>query len=317
MSENCYNEIFETIKSNLVPKALYEESQLEIERLKSLLEKAEKKQEKYEEQKLRIDILQAEKESLEAEKEKLEAEKKTFELKFNEISLKLKLKTKEYDSLLSSGKTDCKANGTENISAGSRTMKEEPTEIGIVNVPASLRSSAGIRSKRLNSVSADERKKAKRKKTTNTSRNTKKSTQNKRKFTCEDCIDDWGWKIKNYFDGDPDKKGAPDPKQAIPTFDTIADYKNHVIDAHDSADVTFCKEKSCLRGDDHDDVNRPGGPCASHGDIICKFCDLSFKFQQHHDHHMEIEHADPNMEKKELYDLYVKYSNDAYSDGQA
>ena len=49
MSENCYNEIFETIKSNLVPKALYEESQLEIERLKSLLEKAEKKQEKYEE----------------------------------------------------------------------------------------------------------------------------------------------------------------------------------------------------------------------------------------------------------------------------
>ena len=56
---------------------------------------------KYEDEKLKNDIIQAEKECL-------EAEKKTFELKFNEISLKLKLKTNQYDSLLSTGKPDCK-----------------------------------------------------------------------------------------------------------------------------------------------------------------------------------------------------------------
>ena len=310
MSENCYNEIFEMIKSNLVPKALYEESQLEIERLKTLLQKAEQKQEKYEEQQLRIDIIQAEKVSLEAEKEKLEAEKKTFELKFNEISLKLKLKTNQYDSLLSSGKTDCKSNDTERISAGSKTIKEEPTEIGIVNVPASSMSSPGIGSKRPNSVSADEQRKiAKRKKTANTSRNTRESAQNRPKFTCEECIDDWGLKIERDFGGYPNEIGAPDAKQFISTFNTFADYKNHVIDAHDSAGVTFCKERSCLHEDDHDKFSK-----ASHGDIICKICDLSFKFQQHHDHHMEIAHADPNMTKKQFFDLYLKYSYDFYND---
>ena len=310
MSENCYNEIFETIKSNLVPKALYEESKLEIERMKTLLQKAEKKQEKFEEQKLRIDIIQAEKVSLEAEKEKLEAEKKTFELKFNEISLKLKLKTNQYDSLLSSGKTDSKSNATEKISTGSQTIKQEPTEIGIVNVPASSMSSPGIGSKRPNSVSADEQRKiAKRKKTANTPRNTRESTQNRSKFTCEECIDDWGLKIERDFGGDPNEKGAPDAKQFISTFNTFADYKNHVIDAHDSAGVTFCKERSCLHEDDHDKFSK-----ASHGDIICKICDLSFKFQQHHDHHMEIAHADPNMTKKQFFDLYLKYSYDFYND---
>ena len=294
-------------------KALYEESQIEIEHLKSFLEKTEKKQEKYEEQNLRNDILQAEKESLEAEKEKLEAEKKTFELKFNEISLKLKLKTKEYDSLLTSGKTDCKSNDSENISIGTQTVKEEPTEIGIVNNPCSSRSSPGIGSKRSNSVTVDEhRKKAKRMKTASTSRNTRKSTQNKPKFTCEECIDDWGSGIYRDFGGDPNKKGAPDPKQAIQTFNTFEAFKNHVVDDHDY-DGSFCKEKSCLQNDDHDDVNRPG-PCASHGDIICKICDLSFKFQQHHDHHMESNHADPNMTNKQLYDLYLKYKYDFYAD---
>ena len=321
MSESCYIEIFESIKSNLMPRANYEEAQIEIERLKSELATAEEKtakvienltlrRSKYEEQKLRFDILQAEKESLEAEKETLESEKKTFELKFNEISFKLKLKTNQYDSLLSSQKTDCKSNDTERISARSQTIKEEPTEIGIVNVPASSMSSPGIGSKRPNSVSADEQRKiAKRKKTANTSRNTRESAQNRPKFTCEECIDDWGLKIERDFGGDPNEKGGPDAKQFISTFNTFADYKNHVIDAHDSAGVTFCKERSCLHEDDHDKFSK-----ASHGDIICKICDLSFKFQQHHDHHMEIAHADPNMTKKQFFDLYLKYSYDFYND---
>ena len=53
-----------------------------------------------EKQKLKIDILEAEKLTLQAEKNNLEAEKKTFEVRFEEVNLKLKLKTAEYDSLL-------------------------------------------------------------------------------------------------------------------------------------------------------------------------------------------------------------------------
>ena len=140
MSESCYNEIFENIKSNLVPKAQYEESQLEIERLKSELENVKENlkrtESKYEKQQLRIGII-------EAEKECLESEKKTFQLKSNELSLKLKLKTNQFDSLLSTRKTSCKSNDPQKISTGTQTVKEEPTEIGIVNVPASLTSRSG------------------------------------------------------------------------------------------------------------------------------------------------------------------------------
>ena len=72
MSEQKYNEVFEFIKTNLVPKSEFGESQNEILNLKSALEKAtndlKKVKMELEEQKLSIDILQAEKESLEAEK---------------------------------------------------------------------------------------------------------------------------------------------------------------------------------------------------------------------------------------------------------
>ena len=57
MSENCYNEIFENFKSNLVPKFLYEESQLEIKRLKLVLEtEAERLQSQYQAHMVQIDI---------------------------------------------------------------------------------------------------------------------------------------------------------------------------------------------------------------------------------------------------------------------
>ena len=59
-----------------------------------------------EKQKLKIDILEAEKLTLQAEKNNLEAEKKTFEVRFEEINLKLKLKTAEYDSLLAKFEKD-------------------------------------------------------------------------------------------------------------------------------------------------------------------------------------------------------------------
>ena len=57
-------------------------------------------------QKLKIDILEAEKLTLQAEKTYLEAEKKTFEVRFEEINLKLKMKTAEYDSLLAKFEKD-------------------------------------------------------------------------------------------------------------------------------------------------------------------------------------------------------------------
>ena len=98
-----YNEVFEFIKSSLVPKCQLDESKNEIMALKTALENAtndlRKTKSEFEEQKLAIDIIQAEKESL-------EAEKKTIQIKFNEISLKLKQKTQQYDSLLKSPKTD-------------------------------------------------------------------------------------------------------------------------------------------------------------------------------------------------------------------
>ena len=97
---------------------------------------------------LKIDVLQAEMKAL-------EAERKTFEVKFDAVSSKLKLKTHEYDSLLKS-KTksqDIKIFVTpesqvQKSSIGTQTIKQEPEEIGVVNVPASL-------SSQLNTSSAD------------------------------------------------------------------------------------------------------------------------------------------------------------------
>ena len=94
MSEFTYKNIFESIKSNLVPKAIYEESKNEISRLKLELQNAKNDfinlNLEYDEQKMAMNIIRAEKQSLEneAEKKNLEAEKKNLD----EISwLKLEL----------------------------------------------------------------------------------------------------------------------------------------------------------------------------------------------------------------------------------
>ena len=327
MSENCYNKIFENIKSNLVPKFLYDESQLEIKRLKSELEAtkeqrklqgdlADRLQSQYEAHMNRIDILEAEKESLEAEKVKIEAEKKIFEVKFNELSLKLKLKSSQCESLLSSGKTDCKSI----MSAETQTVKVEPSEIRIVNVPAS--SSSRIVAKRTITISADDqRKKAKRKKTrsNSTTQKIRKSTQNKRNtivsefFTCEECIDIWGEKIQEDFGGDPDREDAPDPKQSITAFSSFEALKKHVIDVHlDDLDVLyepFCDEISCLQHGRHAYGWRV---CAPHGKNRCSICDLSFKVKKHLDQHVATGHANHDMTNKQFYELYLTYKNSSY-----
>ena len=308
MSESCYNKILENIKSNLVPKVEYEESQLEIERLKSELQNAKEDlktmESKFAEQKLKIEIYQAEKECL-------ESENKTLKLKSNELSLKLKLKTNQHDSLLSSGKTDCNSNNSEKICIGTQTVKQEPTEIGIVNVPTS--SSSGIGTKRQNSESANvERRKIHRIKTSNSkekksnksssrSISTRESIRKERNFSCERCLRDWGDNVHDKFDENPNKDEVPDPKRKISTFTNIKDYKHHVANDHKAnrlAIVEPCKENSCIQWRD---------AWHEHGDIICKICDLSFKHQKHHDQHIEIEHMGHHMTNKQFYDLYLKY----------
>ena len=299
MSESCYNEIFETIKSNLVPKKQYEECQLEKNHLNSELENAKEELKnmklKYEEEKLKNDIIQAEKECLESEKKTLD--------------LKLKLKTNQYNSLLLSGKTDC----IPAVSALIPTvpaLKEEPSEIGTVNVPAS--SSSSIGTKRTSSFSAnDQRQKAKRKKTTrsdSTTRNTRKSTQNERKFTCEDCIDLWGGKIEADFGGNPDHKDAPNPRQSISVFSSFQAFKTHSNNVHGYDQAVFCDEKNCSLYRGHNTSGWYGG-CAPHGENICRICDLSFKFKKHLDRHVATGHADHDMTNKQFYDLYLKYKD--------
>ena len=282
-----YNEVFEFIKSSLVPKCQLDESKNEIMALKTALENAtndlRKTKSEFEEQKLAIDIIQAEKESL-------EAEKKTIQIQFNEISLKLKQKTQQYDSLLKSPKTD-----TESPVVGkssTQIIKEEPKEIKIVNFPSSLKQSATETKRTHSSNDEAQRKIAKRLKTT------RSSTKN---FSCDTCLDVWGTQIQNKHFGNPEDIGAPDPKLNIPTFSTFRHFKNHQVSTH------------CLKPDCHEEIrcllysghHRRG--VWPHGDIKCKICCLSFKFQNDHDDHMQLQHADLKiMDNEEIYDLFFE-----------
>ena len=136
MSEQKYNEVFEFMRAKLIPKSQYDESQNNVLALTSSLENAKnelkKLQLKFDEQKLAIDIVHAEKESL-------QAEKKAVEFKYNEVSLKLKQKTYQYDSLLKSGRNfENNCTLVEKVSIGSQTIKEEPQEIPIVKLMSRL-----------------------------------------------------------------------------------------------------------------------------------------------------------------------------------
>ena len=84
--------------------------------LRCLQKKYEESQKEIEHQKLKIDVL-------EAEKLTLQAEKTSFEARFEEVNLKLKLKTAEYDSLLA------KRDGAESSTQKQSMTEDEP--IGI------------------------------------------------------------------------------------------------------------------------------------------------------------------------------------------
>ena len=168
-----FEKVFEdlkTIQSKVVPKAKYEESQNEVEKLKSLLEvangqvrglveelknvrtkrdseKEELRQKtkisnskilkeiaelkaQREEQKLKFDVV-------EAEKKRLEAESNNWEARYNEINLKLILKNHQLNSLSADGRKS-KTSEAQKHSTGTQTIKKEPAlSIGTVNVPSS------------------------------------------------------------------------------------------------------------------------------------------------------------------------------------
>ena len=285
MSEQKYNEVFEFIKSNLVPKGEFGE----ILNLKSALEKAtndlKKVKMEFDEQKLAMDILQAEKESL-------EAEKKTFEVKFNEVSLKLQQKNNQYE-FLKSHRNDLVSKDIKKNSAGTQTINGE---MEIVNIPSAASSrqdnpatKTGV--KRTNASTDDiQPTKAKRKKTTIIDTIfRKKPTQ---KWTCIDCIYKWGEKIENDYDGNPDRynnpyNDVPDPKEEIETFSSFKDYNDHLTNVHDG----------------HAKTKREW----PNGDIKCTKCRLNFEYQEHHDEHFQCEHADLNsLSKDDLYELYCE-----------
>ena len=92
-----------------------------------------------------------------------------------------------------------------------QTIKEEPNEIGVVNVPASSsskpnQSAVKAGTKRRHSMSTHS---ADNKKTKISSSSIPSATA---KFTCEDCLSEWSGKISSKFRGDPNHKHAPEPK---------------------------------------------------------------------------------------------------------
>ena len=245
---------------------------------------------------LKIDVLQAGMKTL-------EAEKKTFEVKFDEVSSKLKLKTHEYDSLLKSKSKsqDIKvfvrqeSQNVEKSSIGTQAIKQEPEEIGVVNVPASLSSqpkTSPAKNGTKRTSHDDNRKvtKAKRKKTDNSDSGvTRKSTENNKKFTCMECHDDWGMDVQMNHGGDPDKTGVFNPRLIIRTFSSFEAYKNH-------------------RVGDHEDIYTDFNRYRSSNGKACKICGLKFINKKDHDLHADIEHMNlPDLTNKQIFDLHLKH----------
>ena len=100
-----------------------------VRNLQTIQKKYEEAQKTIEKQKLKIDILEAEKVTLQAEKNNLEAEKKMFEVRFEEVNLKLKLKTAEYDSLLAKQDEDEEKSTAQSTEKSTIDQQSEPIVI--------------------------------------------------------------------------------------------------------------------------------------------------------------------------------------------
>ena len=228
----------------------------------------------------------------------MQAEKKAIEVKFNEVSLKLKQKTHQYETLLKSqdGQEQNNIEKSLIVSTGTQTIKDEPREIGIVNVPASSSSrpnatKTGTKRKNVTKDDSEKNKTKKVQKSNPSTPTTRKSTQSKDIFTCDECLCQWGNHIKSDFQGDPDRNGAPDPKQNIQTFPSFEAYRDHLCNAHKI-------------------LNTDRYYCCPDKDFVCKICNCSFNNPQMLAIHEEFEHIKicPDMTNRQFFDLYLKYS---------
>ena len=314
-------EVLKQIQSQVVPKAKYEESQNEVEKLKSMLEDAngqvrglvdelknmrarwacEKEQMKaqHKEQKLKFDVV-------EAEKKRLEAVANNWEVSYNEINLKLILKNHQLNSLTTDDRKS-KVDEAEKSSIGTQTIKEEPNFIHAVNVPSSCSScqtspdiptlftdlqnsptttsSAGIKRKRSGSEDQGRRK--------------SKRINTQKIFNCQSCFFKWADEIE--YDGDK-KINAHDPSDYMTTFSSLRGLKLHMIEEHGWSQNGFCKKKSCHETKIHR-YYRP------HGDLVCGTCARTFEHEDDLDVHVKFTHADfatmNNDQFLEVYDMLV------------
>ena len=304
-------EVLKQIQSQVVPKAKYEESQNEVEKLKSMLEDAngqvrglvdelknmrarwecEKEQMKaqHKEQKLKFDVV-------EAEKKRLEAVANNWEASYNEINLKLILKNHQFNSLTVDDRKR-KADEAQKCSIGTQTIKEEPDSVAAVNVPSSCSScekssdvptlftelqnsptiteSVGIKRKRSESASQDRRK--------------SKRMNTKKIFNCEFCICDWS---DAFEEGNRD---VTDSSDYISSFSSVRELKVHMIEEHGRLRENFCKKKSCLEEKNH----------RSHGDLVCDTCGRTFEFEWRLDAHKTVVHGNiPKMSIDQLLEVH-------------
>ena len=296
-----------------------DQSRNEIKHLMSLLENATselvKVKNECEEHRLAIDIIQAEKETLEAEKETLRvanesllaerksrkarhravsetfaALKKADDAKLNEISLKLKQKTHQFDSLLES--TNAKKVNVAILSIGTQTIKDElrEKEMLIVSSPEAAKHSqmaAKAGTKRQNASTDAKRKKVG--KSDSCSRKTRNSSKNRNAFTCFRCIFTWGLDIDTEFRGDPDKSGVPEPP---PTFSCLEDLKKHMYDEHCYGDEALADTYAY----------RQVVPV-----FACEVCNCTFQCKHSLDRHLNIEHINGPMTNKKFYALHKKH----------
>ena len=183
-------------------------------------------------------------------------------------------------------------------SIGTQTIKQEPEEIGVVNVPASLSSQpktlpAKTGTKRTSHDDNRKITKEKRMKTENSdSRVTRKSTENNQKFTCVECHSHWANDVKMNHGGDPDKTGVPNPRKTIHTFSTLEAYKDHRVGEHEDTYADLFHYYHSNNGK------------------ACKICGLKFIDKYDHDLHVDIEHLNlSDLTNKQIYDLHLKYTD--------
>ena len=314
-------EVLKQIQSQVVPKAKYEKSQKEVEKLKSMLEDAngqvrglvdelknmrarwecEKEQMKaqHKEQKLKFDVV-------EAEKKRLEAVANNWEASYNEINLKLILKNHQFNSLTVDDRKR-KADEAQKCSIGTQTIKDEPNSVPTVNVPSSCSScekssdvptlftelqnsptktsSVGLKRNRSESEGQGRRK--------------SKRMNTSKIFNCESCFYDLEYTLEY---GEGGKRIFRDSSDYIKTFSSVRDLRLHIIQEHGLSREDLCKKKSCPETKNHD-------YCQPHGGLVCGTCARTFEREDDLNVHVKFTHADfatmNNDQLLEVYDMLV------------